>query len=190
VRNLTDLTTLKWSAQDLINRFGVTRAAAGDEAQAANAAAGISLYAGGDKMTAASTVYVVPNRADQRGVDVAAGSKVTQFTLDTAANKTGHFNCDVVGATMGIGSKITFDGDPVEYTILALTAGQGISADEVTLDASPGSGTKTVTRITSRWDFTGAATGTVIPKGITIGASATVNNTDGDVLEVIARKVA
>jgi len=189
VLNRTDFTGLYWSRDDITNRFGVTRAGAGDLAQAADAAHGLIVYAGGDKITAASTTYLLKNEADQRAVDVAAGSKATQFTIDTAANKTGHFNIDVVGATIGLGSKIYFDGDSAEYTITALTAGQGADSDEVTLDKSPGSGTKSVSRITSRWAYTGAASGKVIPEGFTLGASATVNDTDSDVLEIEAEQL-
>jgi hypothetical protein len=186
ILNRTDLTGHIFRRRDITNRYGVTRAAAGDWAQAADAAHGVIIYAGGDKMSAASTIYLVDNTGDQRAEDVAAGAKVATFTMDTVANKTGHFNCNVVGATIGLNSKITFEGDSTIYTIVALTAGQGASADQVTLDASPGSGAKKVTFIGSRWDMTGAASGIVIPEGITIGATATVNNTDGDVLEVIA----
>jgi hypothetical protein len=190
VFNMTDVTELEWTP-DLANiaaaRYGFALAATGDKAAVNAAANGIDAYAGGDKMTAASTVYILRNQANQAGVDVAAGSKVTQFTMDTAANKTGHFNCDVVGATIGAGSRITFSGDPKVYRIIALTAGNGDTANEVTLDANPCSNGGTVvyvSKIWPRWDYTGAASGEVIKKGITIGASATVNNTDGDVLLV------
>ena len=190
IENLTDRTALEWGPDNLhvaANRYGVSIAAAGTRGAVGAAVNGIVPYAGGDKMTAASTQYVVRNMADQKAVDVAAGLAVSSFTIDTAANYTGHFNCDVTGATIGPGSRITFSGDGKVYRITALTAGQGIASDEVTLDANPcanGGTVKYVSKIWPMFDYRGAAAGKVIPAGIEVGASATVNDTDGDVLRV------
>ena len=189
VDNLTDRTRLIWRPEMvgvLNHRFGMAVAAAGTRTTVSTAAYGVVPYAGGTQLSAASTQYLVQNDADQRAVDVAAGLEVDTFTLDTAANFTGHFNCDVTGATIGLGSRITFAGDPKFYTIIALTAGQGIASDEVGLDASPGAGAKKVTRITSIFALTGAPSGVIAKAGFTIGASATVNDTDGDILLIRA----
>lgn len=180
IRNLTDLTELEYTFDDYTNRYGVTRAAAGDKAQAASAAYGIAPYAGGDLMSAASTVYLVRNEADQRNAyDVNA--PISTFTIGSVANKTGNFDVEASTSYVGVGSRITFDGQSNVYWITAMTS-NGESANEVTLNAVPsGKTVYTVSKIWSRWDFTGSAKGIVIPKGITIGASATVIDTDGDV---------
>jgi len=186
VRNINDETMLEWY-DDYINvsgdRYGIAIAAAGDRSAVNAASSGIVVYDGGDVLAAASTQYLVYNDADQRDVDVAAGLKVTSWTLGSASNKTGCFNCDVTGATIGPGSRIVIGG--TLYTITALTAGQGIAANEVTLTGAPKTG-RLVNRIWSMYSMTGAALGEVLPAGFTIGASATVNNTDGDLVEIEA----
>jgi hypothetical protein len=184
ILNLTDRTGHLWTPRMGLSstseeRYGLALAAAGTRAASANAAAGITSYAGGDKMTAASTAYLVLNTADQRKVDVGAGYEITRWTLGSATNKTGNFDADATGATIGPGSKIVIGG--TRYEIVALTAGQGISANEVTLDGAPAS--NDISYISSRFDYTGAASGVVIPPGIAIGASATVNDTDGDLCQ-------
>jgi len=189
VVNLTDRTQLVWTDTMLAlanQRYGLAIGATGTAGTVNTAAAGVVVYAGGDKLSAASTQYLRLLEADQSDVDVSAGSPITTFDLDTAANYTGHFDADATGATIGPGSKITFDGKSKVYTITALTAGAGAAADEVTLDSSPGSGTLRVTKIWSMYDYTGAPSGTVCKAGFTIGASATVNNTDGDKLLIEA----
>lgn len=184
--NLTDLTAHEFYGDDYTNRYGITRAAAGDWAAAANAAAGIEPYAGGDKMSAASTAYLVENQSDQRAAyDV--NSPISTFTIGSSANKTGNFNVEASTTYVGVGSRVTFSGKPDVYYITAMTS-NGESANEVTLNASPGATSEvlTVSKIWSKYDYLGAASGVVIPKGFVIGASATVNNTDGDIIKFVA----
>ena len=187
VTNLTDRTALEWSRKMVAvsgHRYGLAIAAAGTRAVTSAASDGVVAYAGGTLITSASTQYLVANDADQKAIDVASGSKVSSFTLGSAANKTGNFNVDVTGAFIGVGSVMRLENDPVVYTITALTAGQGSADNEVTLDASPGDGAKVVTFISSMYEYTGAAANKRLPAGIEIGASATVNDTDGDKLMI------
>ena len=80
----------------------------------------------------------------------------------------------------------------MEYYIVAVVTdgSTGGAANEVTLSDLPAGAVAgsvySVDKIRSRFDLTGAPSGTVMPNGITIGASATVNNTDGDVLLIEA----
>jgi len=115
---------------------------------------GLLPYFGGDTLTAtqAGTVtygegaYLKWDNVDYRhfsgnsphGLGDAVAVDIDSWTLDTAANNTGHFNEDVTGTYIGEGSKIIIDGKV--YTIVALTATQGEAADEVTLSHSMKSG--------------------------------------------------
>lgn len=115
--------------------------------------AGVAPYHGGDLMTSTNQtsvangegVYLWWDRKDYRNSstalvnpgDAVGADPIAKFTMDTVANRTGHFNADVVGTYVGIGSRIIIGG--CEFTIAALTAGQGISADEVTLSQPLGS---------------------------------------------------
>lgn len=179
VVNLTDGTAHLWAASMRIaaanaQKYGITVAAAGTRSTTASAAYGIDLYDGGDLMTAASTAYLVRAEDDKRAAYDGV-TKITAWTLGSAANKTGNFNVEASTSFVGPGSKIVIDG--IEYEIRAMTS-NGEQANEVTLDKAAPSGA--VSRITSMYEFAGAAKGVVIPKGFVIGASATVNDTGTD----------
>ena len=107
------------------------------------------------------------------------------------ANKTGNFNVDVSSSgVVGAGSVVIIKG--VEYYITALTTdgSTGGNANEVTLNNVPAGAVAgsvySIDKIRSRFDLVGAKSGKVTLSGITIGASATVNDTDGDVLLIEA----
>ena len=116
---------------------------------------GVQPYYGGDLMTTSNQtsvtygegVYLYPDNADYRygpnlGPGGASGDAVsetiTSWTLDTAATPTGHFNEDVNGTYIGIGSRICIDGK--WYTITVLTGSQGEGDDEVELNYPAPSG--------------------------------------------------
>jgi len=178
--NLTDRTGLIWSPNMGLSaaneeRSGLAIAADGTRGATANAAAGVSIYAGGDKLAAASTQYLIgPYDQDVRGKQD-SDAPITAWTLGNASNKTGNFDQEASTSYVGPGSRILIDG--TLYEVVAMTS-NGEAANEVTLDAAAPSGA--VQRIWSRYDYMGAPAGEVVPKGITIGASATVNDTDGD----------
>ena len=177
VTNLTARTGLKWSRRMGISvagahLHGLAIAAAGTRAVVAtDATYGLSLYAGGDLMAAASTTYLVRNEDDQRS-SYSTSSPVTTYTVGSATNKTGNFNVEAHTDYVGPGSFVMI-GDQLAQ-IVAMTS-NGEQANEVTLDIAITHTTSPVHRITSRWDFSGAKAGVVVPKGIIIGASATVN---------------
>jgi hypothetical protein len=157
--------------------YGQTVAAAGDKADAASAAAGIELYDGATPLASASTTCLTKDKADKKG-------SVTKFTIDTAGSKTGHFDAGLTTADVGVGSKVMF-GDGTLAEITSLT-NDGDDTDEVTLDTLPeqsdGLSSHDVSKIYALYDYSGAAAGEAVPAGFTIGASATVNDTSGDIL--------
>lgn len=191
VTNLTDRTELVY-ARDMRagvlaeTHHGISRAAAGDLAAVTTAAAGILPYAGGTLLTAASTTCLVRNDKDQRGT-YNANSPITSFTVGSVANKTGNFNVEASTAVVGAGSVVVIKG--VEYYVVAMTS-NGEAANEVTLNDLPAGAVAgsvlSVDKIRSRFDLVGAPAGVVTPAGFVLGASATVNDTDGDVLLIEA----
>ena len=125
-----------------------------DVAAAAQTTTGIEPFYGATALTAAQQTSVVygegtylgfdhfdyrrVNSTDNGIVGDAATADIDTWTLDTSGSQTGKFNSDVTGTYIGEGSRIKIDGR--EYTILALTAGQGSADDEVTLNQDAPSG--------------------------------------------------
>lgn len=191
VTNLTDLTEHIYATDMRAGvlaetHYGISRAKAGDLAAVTTAAAGIIPYAGGTLLTAASTTCLERNDEDQRGT-YNPNSPITTFTVGSVANKTGNFNVEASTAVVGAGSIVIIKG--VEYYVVAMTS-NGEAANEVTLNDLPAGAVAgsvfSVDKIRSRFDLIGAASGKVTLPGFTLGASATVNNTDGDVLLIEA----
>ncbi len=159
---------------------------------------GIAPYYGGDLMTTSNQtsvtygegVYLERDDTDYRFYTVAAAgitgdaatTDITTWTLDTAATPTGHFNGDVTGTYIGEGSLIRIragqgSGQHVyEATITALTAGQGVSSDEVTLSMAVPSGT--VEYIGGKYGYSPVAIGKVTKPGVFI-SNTTLNANDG-----------
>lgn len=151
--------------------------------------AGIEVYEGGEVLTAAMQtsvafgegVYLAPYDKDCRqpsadGGD-SAGDTIDDFTMDTLANRTGHFNADVVGSLIGAGSEIVIasENDVRKYhaVITALTAGQGISANEVTISRKIASGV--VRFIGPKYTMAPLAVGAVTLPGIKLNMTTNVN---------------
>jgi hypothetical protein len=116
---------------------------------------GILPYYGGTVLTTTTAgtttfgegVYLKADDKDYRyasavlsphGLYDAITTTIDTWTLGSSANFTGNFNADVTGGYIGEGSPIKIDGR--WYSIVALTAGQGISANEVTLSHNVASG--------------------------------------------------
>lgn len=174
IRNVTDKTELAWDVKEVNGSlYGMTVAAAGDKAAASTAAYGVAVYEGEGPLATASTVKVVRDETDRKG-------SITSFVIDTAANKTGHWDAACNTTYVGIGSRMVIGGKT--YTVTALTS-TGAAANQVTLDANPPNTTSAVSKIFNKVDFIGAAAGVPIPAGFTIGASATVNDTNTDTLQ-------
>ncbi len=186
LRNLTTGDELTWDIDWVKGpRFGVVNDVTLDSegvtpGHAASAAAGLVRYSGAmDQLTAASTTVLIPSLKDRR--DAGSGSAITLFTLDTAANKTGHFDAPVNTDLVGVGSKF-YVKDKMngvsEATIVALTS-DGDAADNVTTDILVGSGE--VSKLLAMYTHVGGETGDIPLPGFTLGASADVNQ-DGNAI--------
>jgi len=159
---------------------------------------GITIYDGGDLLTATEQtstgygegVYLGWDNRDFRLISTdpinpgdGSGGNVTLWTLGNSTNKTGNFDADVVGTYIGEGSRVIIGSPSIygakfdyEAMITALTAGQGISANEVTLDRAIPSGV--IKRITGKYSLAPLAIGTVTPPGIAVEMTSVVNVND------------
>jgi hypothetical protein len=131
---------------------------------------GITIYRGGDKMTAASTAYLVKDNSDYR-TSSTYGS-ITTWTLGNSTNRTGNFNLEADTTYVGEGSRIYIEETVGHAFIYALTS-NGEQANEVTLSESVKSGT--IHRITGMYDYKGAAKDVIIPAGFAILATSVIN---------------
>ena len=152
------------------------------------AGAGIAPYDGGDVMSAASTVYLLPT-ADVVGTNNMArkagsiSANVTKWELDTSANRTGSFNVGVNTTYVGEGSIVRIY-DPLTKatyeTVMTALSNDGDADDEVTLAVAVPSGD--VMYIGPMYDYIGAsAAGDVIPAGFKINMT-TVLNASGNII--------
>ena len=198
--NLEDATptTTEWApimAADTLTCEGITRPKDGGAVVDHAFGEGIQPYYGGDLMTTTNQtsvtygegVYLVRDDHDYRKVtNSAAGivgdaatTDITTWTLDTAATPTGHFNGDLTGTYVGDGSVIRIKSNDNKHVyeahITALTAGQGVTADEVTLSQAVPSGT--VEYIGPKFNYKPAPIGTVTSPGVLVGY-ATLNVND------------
>lgn len=186
-----DLAYLEWDRnmtrvaevlEGVVNAIGTTYI----DPTALTIGTGIVPYKGGDLLTTSNQtsvtygegVYLGWDQKDYRVKPGDGGDSVSDlidtWTLDTSANRTGHFNEDVTGTYIGEGSQIMIDG--VWYTVIAVTAGQGEAADEVTLSQAAPNGS--VQCITGKYGLKPLAVGSVTPKGIKLLATTLVNVND------------
>jgi len=168
---------------------GFQLTAAAQTAAALTIGTGLLPYYGGDTLTPTMAgtvtygegVYLKPDKVDYRyysgnsphGLGDAVAVDIVSWTLDTAVAYTGHFNEDVNGTYIGEGSTICIDGRM--YSIVALTASQGESSNEVTLSHPVVSGE--VQYISGKFDFKPMIAGEVTKEGFKI-ANTTVNVND------------
>jgi hypothetical protein len=129
---------------------------------------GIRRFFGGNTLTAASTSYLVRDDKDYRDSDTYG--LIDTWTLDTSANRTGHFNVEADTTYIGEGSTINIDGN--EYFIVALTS-NGEAADEVTLNEAVSSGD--IWFIGRMYDYVGGSADDIIPDGFSIHATSVIN---------------
>jgi len=135
---------------------GIQLSALDQQAAALTTGTGVKRYYGGTVLAAADVgtttfgsvdaIYLKPDYKDYRypsevssphGLFDAVSQTIDTWTKGTVANK-GNFNDDVTGTYIGEGSPICIDGK--WYSIVGLSSGTGISADEVTLDQTVSSG--------------------------------------------------
>lgn len=144
--------------------------------------AGIQKYAGGDLISAASTAYLIPT-ADVLGqLDLSKKgptitSKVSTWTSDTPASRTGSVNAGVNTTYVGEGSIIRVF-DPVTRTtyeskIMVLT-NDGDAANEIETSELVPSGE--VSFIGPMYDYIGATAGTIMPAGFKIATTGNLNS--------------
>lgn len=146
--------------------------------------AGIAAYLGGDQMAADATAYLVRDELNDKRNAGTLGP-VNAWTLDTAANRTGHLNAGVNTSEVGEGSLICIRPEPTRQPVwarvLALT-NDGDAANEVTLDLAIQSGE--VMALSGMIDYVGAKAGDIVPAGFTIHETAAVNASGKRVLFV------
>lgn len=186
IRNLTDRTELMWERKSINGQiYGQDSDADGTKTDCATAGAGCILYDGsGGPLAAADATILRPSEADQANAGTLG--RITGWTLGSAANKTGNFNVGCNTATVGPGSRIFMGQGKPHQKIARITAitNDGDAANEVTLDIAVPTGA--IDKIFAMWDFLPAGAGDVIQKGIRLGATVAVNDTDGDVMLIIA----
>lgn len=145
------------------------------------AAAGISLYNGGDILTAASTSIFIPDPKSDKRETGTLGS-ITKWTLGNLTNRTGNFNAGVNTTDVGVGSRITV-GNPLAVdgklsaTIVAIT-NDGDAANEITLDVALPTGL--VLGLTGKCNFIPATPNAnlptiLVPQGFQLAADTDVN---------------
>lgn len=142
---------------------------------------GIIPYDGGDVVTSAAATHIIPvnDVQDQDTIgdmrDKGANGTITKFTLDTAANRTGHFDHAVDTDVVGVGSRVRIahlNGQIEDYYIQAIT-NDGDAADEITLDRLPVTGQ--CDYISYKHDFISAPAGSEMPAGIYLAETAKTN---------------
>ncbi len=160
--------------------------------------AGIRPYEGGVLLTAAlqtSTaygegVYLVRDAKDYRygpnelpggGSGDATADTIDTWTIGVLANRTGKFNSNVTGTYIGAGSKIKIQANSgkesiVEAYIEALTAGQGDTANEVTLSRQIGSGS--IRFISGKYDYAPQTIGQITLAGFVVNMTTVINVND------------
>lgn len=157
------------------------------------AGAGVRQYEGGDLMTASNQTSVAYGEGVFLGWDLqdyrantsygASSGAIDTWTLDTLANRTGHWNVAKVasGNRIGAGSRIvikeTSSGLIKEAGISAITS-DGEATDELTLTRAIGSGK--ITFVGGLYDMMPIALGKVTPAGILL-SDTTLNVNDNTI---------
>lgn len=148
------------------------------------ATTGIEPYEGGDELTSDNQtsvsygegIYLGWDHNDYKDKDIAAGAiPINKWTLDTAANRTGHVNTVATGAYIGEGSEIWIGGK--RYLVEAWAAGYGTAANAVTLSRAAPSGT--IDRVSGMYDLKPLPVGSVTPAGFKLALYTDVN-VDGE----------
>ena len=145
--------------------------------------AGIAAFLGGNQISSTQTAYLLRDESPNKIGDVST------WTLDTSANRTGHFDEGVSTSTVGPGSVVIIKETigTREPTVVAITAitNDGDAADEITLNKAVNSGD--VYFIGGMYDFIAATSGQIMPDGFVINDTSHVN-VDGKVIAFTAIK--
>ena len=189
-----ELATVRWSANcRAAESVGGWLEHGGDQTTALyTAGTGIEPYEGGDVLTSTNQTSVAYGEGVYLGWDLQnyarnatygfVTNEIDTWTLDTSGNRTGHFNDDVPASVsrIGEGSRIsileTNSGVLKEAVIEALTAGQGVSADEVTLSRAVKAGA--VRHISGMYSMAPIAVGQTTKQGFVLYATTDINVND------------
>jgi len=154
---------------------------------------GVEPYVGGDVLTATEQtstdygegVYLGWDHKDYRqdsAYGYSGNSVIDTWTLTTSGNRTGRFNADTPASVsrIGEGSRILIEEDVTGLAkwavVEALTAGQGITDDEVTLSLAIASGK--IRFISGLYSMAPIAIGQTTPKGFKLSATTEINVND------------
>lgn len=134
---------------------------------------GILPYYGGDLVASGNTTYLGPIADEYKNLCKNPSDStqlITSWTLDTAANHTGHFNAEANTTYVGEGSLVIIGGK--RYSITAMSS-NGDQTDETTLsDAAP---TGIVGLIGPMYDYVAYAAGKTTAAGFMIEWTDVVN---------------
>ena len=148
--------------------------------------AGIAHYDGGDVVTASSVAKQAHRNLNEAFSGNLRGPAINRWSLDTAANLTGHFNAALDTNVVGVGStvRIVSDGNgEIHEAKIATLTNDGDAANEVTLDRKVPSGF--VSHIGAALDFVAVPTGMRVPAGIVI-TDVTYANANGIIYAIVA----
>jgi hypothetical protein len=143
IRGVAGVTIFRWS-KDL----GRVATAAGGVVQINHGSAqlnvktmtqGIRLYSGGVSLASVDTNILthisLQDASTSSAVNTDQRGSITTWTLDTAANGTGHFNAASGGTYAGVGSKVVLFTNRREYTsFIRAQTSTWTTADHITLD--------------------------------------------------------
>jgi hypothetical protein len=174
----SDVGRIEWSrfmASKTTAAEGIlTEESSGLAAALLTAGAGVRPYVGGEDITSATAavimpVHMIPAYAGDMRAKGTLGL-VDAFVIDTAANRTGHFNRGVSTTHVGVGSRLLIGEE--WYTVQVLT-NDGDAADEVTLDRAAPSGE--IKKILFPYDLYNAPVGQKTMAGIVLAETGVVN---------------
>jgi len=131
---------------------------------------GVRPYRGGEALSSATHVYAKELASrDQRASAGGTTAAITKWELDTASNRTGHFDSTASTTYVGEGSRVLIDGK--WYTIEAYS--NSTADDSVTLNEAAPSGVCGF--IGPMYDFVSCVAGDVTRAGFMIAGTNNVN---------------
>lgn len=136
---------------------------------------GIHIYRGGDVIASASTAYLKRVGDTDRRNSVTYGN-ITRWTLDTSANRTGHWDLEADTTYIGEGSLVIIKedvGQAVKQAAVQAMTSNGEATDEVTLSEAVKTGT--VQFIGNMYDWAGCSAGDITQAGFLIDATSVIN---------------
>lgn len=122
----------------------------------------------GTTLATASSAYLRPH-ANPDFKDQGTLGRITDWTLDTLANRTGKLNAGVPTTYVGVGSRIRIQETgtgKIKTALVTAMTNDGDATDELTLNLAIRSGK--VLSLGPMYDFVGGAAGDKIPEGIII----------------------